>query len=299
MKALGFKKFDAFSVGKSSGNPAGAIYLDENERLSEIEMQQIAFEMKGYVSEVAFVKPVTDADYQYNLKFYSSEREVLFCGHATVAVMYDLIKTNEALLEQSMVTIKTAKGLIFIENRVQEHDAVYITAPPANYQQCELSREETARGLQMDSSWIDPNLPIERIDAGLETLLVPIDSIKHCLSLMPELEQLKMFCESHQIDTIMAFTREVEYLENAFHTRVFAPPFGYLEDPATGSASAALGYYLLDHKLWSGQAIQFEQGCNLTYPNIVKISTGEVDRQKRVVFGGNAIVRITGHYLLV
>ncbi len=43
-----------------------------------------------------------------------------------------------------------------------------------------------------------------------------------------------------------------ELKQNIAHTRVFAPKFGYLEDPATGSGNSAFGYYMLKNALWDG-----------------------------------------------
>ena len=84
-----------------------------------------------------------------------------------------------------------------------------------------------------------------------------------------------------------------------YRTRVFAPTFGYLEDPATGSGNAALGYYLLRNDRWDGQSISVEQNGDLARPNIVKLLAkhGEGD-EAQVAFGGGAIVRIAGEYLL-
>lgn len=49
MKKYLFKKIDAFATGKSSGNPAACVYLEKPSDISEIEMQQIAFELKGFI----------------------------------------------------------------------------------------------------------------------------------------------------------------------------------------------------------------------------------------------------------
>ena len=55
MQRLRFKKIDAFVFNRSSGNPAGCIYLDRPDEISPAQMQQIAREMVGCVSEVVFV----------------------------------------------------------------------------------------------------------------------------------------------------------------------------------------------------------------------------------------------------
>ena len=105
MRTLKFKKIDAFASKNSSGNPAAAVYLESLEDLSQREMLQIAKELKGFVSEVGYVCPGTDTDYQ--LRFFSSEREVAFCGHATIAILNDIIANNTAMQAKATLTIST------------------------------------------------------------------------------------------------------------------------------------------------------------------------------------------------
>ena len=116
----------------------------------------------------------------------------------------------------------------------------------------------------------------------------------------PEFDPLGRFCLENALDIITVFTDEVADQANAYRTRVFAPTYGYLEDPATGSGNAALGYYLLRNKRWDGQSVSVEQNGDLGRPNIVKLlaKRGERDDGAQVVFGGGAIVRITGEYFL-
>ena len=91
MQRYRFKKIDAFVETQSTGNPAGCVYLPDQNALSVEGMQQIARELAGFVSEVVYAYPDEE---HYGLRFFSSEREVAFCGHATIAVMYDLIKND-------------------------------------------------------------------------------------------------------------------------------------------------------------------------------------------------------------
>jgi PhzF family phenazine biosynthesis protein len=84
MQRLRFKKIDAFTGPRSSGNPAGAIYLDRPGELSEGQMQRLAAECRGWLSEVGFVAQTGPGEYW--LRYYSAEREVDFCGHATIAI---------------------------------------------------------------------------------------------------------------------------------------------------------------------------------------------------------------------
>jgi predicted PhzF superfamily epimerase YddE/YHI9 len=58
-------------------------------------MQQIAAELKGFVNEVVYLFPEEKG---FFLKYYSAECEVDFCGHGTIGVMYDLIKSRRNLI---------------------------------------------------------------------------------------------------------------------------------------------------------------------------------------------------------
>ena len=92
------------------------VYLDSFDDITTDEMQKIAKELKGFVSEVGYVWQ-TDKN-TFDLKYYSSEREVDFCGHATIAIMYDLIKNSENLINKKRINIITCKGNLIVENRI-------------------------------------------------------------------------------------------------------------------------------------------------------------------------------------
>ncbi|HWP96047.1 MAG TPA: PhzF family phenazine biosynthesis protein [Syntrophomonadaceae bacterium] len=299
MKSFNFKKVDAFTKEGSSGNPVGCIYLENP--ASKDEMQQVALELKGFVSEVVYCLPIVEQGTMiYSLLYYSSEREVEFCGHGTLACMYDLISNDPELVDQKEIRIRTQKGDLMVHNHIPSSDAVYIASPAAQYLCTESSLARISAALQIPDSWIDKQYPVDLINAGLNTLIVPIINLKSIVSIWPDINMLKSFCIANSIDIIAVYTMDVANKVNKVHSRVFAPRFGYLEDPATGSGNSALGYYLLKNRLWEGSPISIEQGPSLESPNIVKLDT-VVDQNgdKRVLFGGRATVRIAGRYFLV
>jgi PhzF family phenazine biosynthesis protein len=136
------------------------------------------------------------------------------------------------------------------------------------------------------------------VNAGLATLIVPLTSLDTLLSLRPDQKHLREFCLAHGIEIILVFSEEVSIKTNNYHTRVFAPIYGYLEDPATGSGNAALGYYLLNAALWDGHMLRIEQGRSRERPNIIRLVSDASKVQRSVFFGGNAKVRIEGDYIL-
>ena len=269
MKKFKFKKIDAFATRKSDGNPAGMVCLDSFENITTDEMLRIAKELKGFVSEVGYVLQSDESTFV--LKYYSSEREVDFCGHATIAMMYDLIKNNKKLINKKQVTIITNKGKLTVENRISDEDAVFISAPDPVFSTNEINPDNIAKTLRINVNEINKRFPISIVNAGLETLIVPIIGLTEILSISPLLDELKEFCIGNSIDIITVYTDEVADNKNRYRTRVFAPTFGYLEDPATGSGNSAFGCYLLKNNLWNGAFMSLEQNGYLENPNIIKL----------------------------
>lgn len=295
MRIFPFKKMDAFTKGKASGNPAGCIYLADDTIVLDAEMQQIAKELKGFVNEVGFLR----SDHgELELKYFSSECEVEFCGHATIAIMYDLISEHEELRGKPEIHIKVGGNRLAVLNKLAKEDSVYIMAPPPQYLSCQLSAAEIASALSTDENAIDTSLPIQIINAGLRTLIVPMVSLSACLCLLPNQETLRLFCENSKIDIILVFCQETLLPMCQYRTRVFAPKYGYLEDPATGSGNSALGHYLLDLGQWKDGGIILEQGPSRETPNIVKLRCSIDGQSRRVLFGGTSVLRISGNYCL-
>lgn len=297
MKTFKFKKIDAFATQTSHGNPAGVVYLNTLDKITDDEMLIIAQELQGFVSEVAYVKEIDDNI--FDLRYFSAEKEVDFCGHATIATMYDLIKHSNDLLKRDQVKIITRMGNLTVENKIPTEDAVYITAPAPVFSKPQIRPEIIAKALKTDIDTIETTHKISIVNAGLNTLIVPIKNLKSILSLSPNLNELKSFCLENNIDIITVFTPETTDSQNQYRTRVFASTFGYLEDPATGSGNSAFGGYLLKNKLWDGSFMQLEQNGSKENPNIIKIMAKKSDDNTcQVIFGGGAIVRISGHYIL-
>jgi PhzF family phenazine biosynthesis protein len=154
-------------------------------------------------------------------------------------------------------------------------------------------------GLKIQVNEIDMSMPIKIINAGLWTLIVPIKTLKSILSIFPDIDELKEFCISSCIDIIEVITKDVADKTHNYRTRVFAPTFGYLEDPATGSGNSAFGYYLLNNDKWDRETVTIEQNGKIDNYNIVKLRKRKDDNNiERVLFGGGAITRIDGEYII-
>lgn len=254
-------------------------------------MQRIATEHKGIVSEVVFCAPSGTGG--YDLSYYSSECEVDFCGHGTIACMYSLIKDTPELSTVKEIPIFTArKGPLNVFNEIEASDAVFISAPSPRYPGTSITTTAIASALGLALDAISDRLPVDFIDAGLRTLIVPLKNLSDEISCMPDEEKLREFCLCQNVDIILIFTTETEDTRNIAHTRVFAPKYGYLEDPATGSGNSAFGYYLLKNNMWGGDRVSVEQGPLHGPYNIIQLEA----RDGRVLFGGRAELTYKGRY---
>jgi len=297
MRAVKFKRIDAFASGSSAGNPAAVVYLDSLDELSAQEMLQIAKELKGFVSEVGFVCPATDVDFR--LRYFSAEREVAFCGHATIAILNDIVANDAAMQAKATLSIATQTDRLMVENRFQKEKSVFISAPLPKSSTKKISSTAVATALHCSVEDLAASRPVQIVNGGLETLVVPMQGLESILSVSPDLDILNAFCVQIGVDIIILYSSEVASQASHYRTRVFAPTFGYLEDPATGSGNAAFGYYLLQHGLWHGEMITIEQNGLRENPNYVKLfSTAVASGDAQVWFGGGAVLRIDGQYLL-
>lgn len=291
MSSYPYKKINAFTSRSSTGNPAACLYLEKGQTLSAQDMLSVAKEHDGFVSEVVFCTPIEDG--HYNLRYYSSECEVAFCGHGTIACMYNLIGNDLLLRQMPQVTITTSKGSLKVYNEISASDAVFITAPDKVELPVKPGIDAVAQYLKISTSAIRNDLRMECIDAGLRTLIVPIASLKTVLGMHPDEALLKQFCINNDVDIVLVFCTEVVSGQNLMRTRVFAPRFGYLEDPATGSGNSAFGYYMLKNSLWDGSAVSIEQNAERAAFNVVKLKVSA----GKVLFGGSATTRIEGRYM--
>ncbi len=290
MKKFHYKKVNAFTSATSKGNPAA--YLDvQEDAVSHAEMLEIGKEHAGFVSEVVFCAPSEQG--VLKLTYYSSECEVDFCGHGTIATMYDKIAGDANLLAMPEIKIETnRKGILTVYNAIKQENAIYITAPRAEHLPISATADEIAQAIGISVYDFNQNFQIDCIDAGLRTLIVPLAQLKKEISIYPIEQELKKFCYDNDIDIILVFCMETRDKNYFAHTRVFAPRFGYLEDPATGSGNSAFANYLLKYHQWDGQSITIEQGGDNIEFNPVKLKYDG----NNVLFGGAATVVIDGEY---
>ncbi len=300
MRRFRFWKLDAFTDGSSGGNPAGLVLLEPHDPVTEAEMQRLATQVaaSGFVTEVAFARPLGPGE--LDLRYFSREREVPFCGHATVAALYQLLAAEPQFRGLPRIALQTRKGRLEVENRIETEDCVSIAAPAPAFPALRVTAAETAAALGLPQEAVDrhalaADLLLPVCECGQRCLLVPLVRLDPLLACAPEYPALRAFADRAGFEVVVLWTRETVRAERALRTRVFAPAFGYLEDPATGSGNAALAHWLRRAGRWTGGTLLIEQGPDRSAPNLVAI---RAETGGGLSIGGRGVARLAGEYLL-
>jgi trans-2,3-dihydro-3-hydroxyanthranilate isomerase len=302
MPALRLVQVDVFTDTPFCGNPL-AVILD-GQGLTGEQMQAIAREMN--LSETTFVLPATTAEADIRVRIFTPRLELPFAGHPVVGTSYVLV--TEGILpqrgEQFAIRLELGVGILPVDIASVGGSVTRVTmTQPTPRFMAVLPLDDVgllARGLGLDVRDIQATgLPAQLVSTGLPQLMVPVQSLQALRGVKLELSLLQTLCERYDTHSIYAFSRETVTPSAHVHTRLFAPLLGVLEDPATGSASGALGAYLVHHRVLGDESdmvhIKNEQGYELGRPSQIFI---EVERRGsaiwRVRVGGDVVKVMDG-----
>ena len=262
----------AFTQDKNQGNPAGVV-LDADD-LSDQQMQLIA--AKYNFSECVFIQKSKKADFR--TRFFSPQQEVDFCGHATVAGFYAIIKalrnqykvftqeTNIGIFEVSCYS----NGFIEMEqSRPKIHDS---------YENAQI----LAKLLTIDEQ--DIIGPSQIVSTGSPKLIIPIKSLDILFSIKPDFEGIKKYCQESGARGFYPFTLQTIDQASDCHARQFNPLAGINEDPITGIAAGALGVYITHHNILNKKSLIIEQGYSMNKGGKMHVEIGE-----KIRVGGYAL----------
>eukprot|EP00053_Salpingoeca_punica_P019373 m.195469 g.195469 ORF g.195469 m.195469 type:complete len:294 (+) comp17637_c0_seq4:41-922(+) len=228
---------DAFAAHPFEGNPAAVCLIPTGKTISEAVMQKIAFEMN--LSETAFVSRVNpDNSQSYNLRWFTPEREVPLCGHATMASAAALIDTIGSI--HPSLSFHTLSGELIVKQ-----DGKLLAMDLPQYQ----SEEQDTAPLANPIRTTVGDLPVKacHLSRASRKLIIHLaDSVtrQQLEAMNPDTTAMR---ESHTEDlvrgVIVTLDAKGRYGEYHFLSRYFAPWVGIPEDPVTGSAHALLSTY--------------------------------------------------------
>ncbi|HVL48576.1 MAG TPA: PhzF family phenazine biosynthesis protein [Candidatus Thermoplasmatota archaeon] len=301
MRTVAAYKVDAFTDRALAGNAAGVV-LDAA-GLTEAEMKAVAREMN--LSETAFFLP-PEGKGDVRVRFFTpTGAEVDLCGDATIGGFHLYAREGRAGSSGGVVTLhqETKAGVLPVHIHLSGGVPERVTmgqAPPKFKPGPPARRAADALGLPANA--LDAALPVERAYTGIWTLLVPLRKRADldAIDAAAVSDSVLALSKEQGIASVHAFTRETRERGNAFSARHFAPALGILEDPVTGTASGALGAYLVKHRVQRpGERIVGEQGDAIGRPGRVEVEVDGAPGDPRAVrVGGRAVVSFEGRMVL-
>ncbi len=270
-------RFSAFTTTSTGGNPAGVWIGDE---LPDSKtMQQIAADV-GF-SETAFIAPRSGLN--RTIRYYSPEGEVPFCGHATIAAGVCLGELEGAGTYQ----LSTLVGIVpVVVNQLENGhwEAALTSVHPQQRAIDSATLLDALNALDWQLDDLNLALPPSFAYAGSWHLVLAVKEYSRLEQLDYDFDRLKAFMISHQLTTLQLIWQESLTL---FHARNPFPVGGVIEDPATGSAAAALGGYLRAIEyLPTPATVLIRQGETLGRPSQLTV---EIPKIGGIVVRGNAV----------
>ncbi|MEM1178333.1 MAG: PhzF family phenazine biosynthesis protein [Acidobacteriota bacterium] len=229
-------RYSAFTAEGRGGNPAGVVF-DASDASAE-DMLRTAAEVGD--SETAFIV-AEPAPGHLSVRYFSPQREVDFCGHATIATA---IAWAEKAGAQDLV-FDTAAGEIPIEVEASPDGLrATLTSVPAHSEVADGGDiEEALACLGWRAEDLDPLLPVRVAFGGVHHLVLAAATRARLAGLDYDFDRLRDLMTRRRWITLQLIWREHDEL---FHARNPFPVGGVVEDPATGAAAAAFGGYLRD-----------------------------------------------------
>jgi trans-2,3-dihydro-3-hydroxyanthranilate isomerase len=301
-RSLKFHQADVFTDEPFGGNPVAV--LPDAQGLVDEELQKIAREMN--LSETVFVFPPTDPKASAKVRIFTPTQEIPFAGHPILGTFYVLGHLKRLPFQEPITSLfyECNIGVFPIELHVHKGLIlrVVMTQPKPEFLGKVDSPDsilEIAKALGMDKRAIaDSKFPIEVVSTGLPVIIVPVRTLTAVRSIVPNPTAITEFCRRYGANGIMVFTTVTVDEFSSVHTRMFASPIGILEDPATGSASGALGAYLVQNgvvEVAITTEIIAEQGYEMDRPSriIIQVESDD-DMIQEVKVGGEVVMVIEG-----
>ncbi len=337
MATYRFLQLDVFTDQAFGGNSLAV--FPEAEGLSSEDMLKISREMN--LSETVFVlKPenVPGAELQEEtrtktttkvsaaenetegeaqkvlrrLRIFTPTREIPFAGHPVVGTWNALALEGVVPLPETgtgwtRILHEIGIGILPVDIEFKDGQPVQVVmtqGKPVLGMVVEDSHEQAdiARAIGLAQEDLDESLPIQVISTGLPFLAVPIRALSDLRSCRVNAALVTEIYTGLGATGCAPFTREtIEVGPSRAHLRMFAPGDNIPEDPATGSASGALGAYLVHYGASGVEPVDgkfsfvLEQGDFINRRSRINLEVkGVTGAVEQVRVGGPSVLVIRG-----
>jgi len=294
------RQVDVFTERPLAGNQL-AVVLDAT-GIADAEMQAIAREMN--LAETTFVLPPTRPDCVARVRIFTPARELAFAGHPTLGTAWVLAAGERVPPGVTRFTLEEGIGPVEVETEgaPPRPRFVWMRHRDASFGPEVRDRAGIAAALGLAEGDLLPGAPVEPGSTGNEFLYVPLRDRAAVDRARLDPPRLDTMPGAQGPIGVFVLAPDADRAARRVYSRMFAPRSGIPEDPATGSASGALGAYLVRHALVEpapSLTIVSEQGTAMGRQSFVHIACAVRDgRVGDLRVGGGVVPVLEGRLTL-
>jgi len=260
-----YRVVDVFTNKALEGN-ALAVFPDAS-GLDTDRMQKIAKELN--LSETTFVFPPSRPDCIANVRIFTPMREMIFAGHPTIGTSFILLEEKKTAGSMEHFLLEEKVGPVPIRVEKGQRPLIWLRTPPIAFGKT-YSRKTCAEALGLSVEDL-LDVPPQFVSAGNPTIFVALRTKDAVDRAFVDLSGMRTLHGSADDPTcLFAFSPTPE----GAYSRMFAPEYGIVEDPATGSSTGPLAAFMIRHRLAPGAAgTRFisEQGTKMGRRSILHV----------------------------
>jgi trans-2,3-dihydro-3-hydroxyanthranilate isomerase len=291
-----FYTCDVFTDRIFGGNPL-AVFPDAG-KIPDESLQSIALELN--LSETIFVYPPANPAHMRRVRIFTPTAELPFAGHPTVGCAFALAALGEIeLAGETRIVLEEGVGPVEVLIRGEFKRPTFAQLSVAKLPESgppPPGRSHLAEMLSLDASDILGGMSApQAFSCGMPFLFVPLRDRDAVRRARVRMEQWDSALKSYWAPNVMVFARDPEREGSDIRARVFVPEQGIIEDPATGSAVAALGGYLGARETAASGSFRYvvEQGFEMRRPSILELELEKVNGEVTAVRVGGAAVMVS------
>jgi trans-2,3-dihydro-3-hydroxyanthranilate isomerase len=291
--AYKYLHYDVFTGEPFRGNQL-AVFTDAR-RMEPWRMQALAREMN--FSESTFILPSEQAGTDIRMRIFTPAVEMPMAGHPTIGSTFALAHTGVIPSGSTRFVFGLNIGPIPVDLEWEGGRLrfAWMTQGHPEFGPEIADRQIVADTLGLSAMDLHDDLPVQQVSCGVPFLFVPLEdrtAVDRAVSDAAAFRRLGAVIDRDL--AIFLFALSPPGAEETAYSRMFAPGFGIVEDPATGSASGPLGCYLVRHGVVSGsdaQRIVSLQGVAMGRDSRIHIAiAGSRDDITGVRVGGEAVL---------
>ena len=283
---LDYMLLDVFTRHPLHGNPLAVVLHADG--VSETRMQGIAAEFN--LSETVFVQKPISERHTARLRIFTPKIELAFAGHPTIGAAVAL----GLHLRQGAVRLETHVGVLTcVMEKLDRHVSNARFSLPKLPEEVGVAPAAEAIAGALGIATEDIGCGIFEpscYSAGTSFYLVPVRNSGVLKRLAVQVGVWGEVFPDHN-GSVYVYTATPEERDTQFAARMFAPGMGIPEDPATGSAAAALIGQLAAQAPDGHTQYILRQGAEMGRPSVIVLQLRkEAGRLMHGGIGGEAVV---------